>query len=109
MGKRNQQVIRMLAAKYPKSFFPSGSADTKPLRIGIFTLITGQNPNIPRATVGYALKFYTTKTRYLRALATCEYRVDLDGNNYEPVSERNRARAIAALAERQAELLERAA
>lgn len=100
MGKRNKQVIRMLVAKYPKAFFPSGSVDTKPLRVGIFTLITGQNPNIPRATVGFALRRYTVETRYQRALATCEYRVDLDGNNYEPVSDKDRGRAIAMLAER---------
>ncbi len=104
-----EEVLAVLTAKYPKAFFPKDSPDTKPLRIGIFTLITGQKPEFGRAIIGAALKRYTSKDRYMRALATCQDRVDLDGNPFEPVSEKNRLRAITTLAERQAAKLQKAA
>ena len=101
MGRKKREILDILVAKYPRAFFPSGSLDTKPLRIGIFTLITGQNPEISRTMISLALQHYTMKDRYLRALATCSGRVDLDGNIYEEILPTHRDFAIELLMERQ--------
>mgnify|MGYP001566114889 CR=1 FL=1 len=102
-------VLDILVAKYPKAFFPKDSPETKPLQIGVFTLITGQNPDIPRPIIGEFLRRYTSKTRYLRALAACSDRVDLAGEPFEPVSQRARDRATLELLARQEKQLKRAA
>lgn len=103
------ETLDILVMKYPKAFFPKDSPDTLPLRIGVYTLITGQNPEIKRGVIAMALKMYTAKSRYLRALATRPDRVDLEGNAFEPVSEKHRTMALAVLAGRQARDMARAA
>lgn len=88
--------------RYPAAFFPKDSTDTRPLAIGIFILLTGQNPDLGRRVVAVALDRYTSKDRYLRALAMSAHRFDLEGRVSGEVSERHRAHAIMLLAERQA-------
>lgn len=95
--------------KYPGAFFPKDSADTRPLAIGVFTILTGQNRDIGRKVIAEALARYTMKDRYLRALAVSESRFDLNGRPDGVVSEKHREFAIKLLAERQAAKVARAA
>lgn len=105
---KSDAAIDLFVQRYPAVFFPSGSAETRPLEIGIFTKLTGQNPNIGRGVVSNALRRYTKKDRYLRALATSAHRFDLDGRICGDVSESHRDLAIKELAERQSRKLEAA-
>lgn len=88
--------------RYPAAFFPKDSTDTRPLAIGVFTLLTGENPDLGRRVVAVVLDRYTSKDRYLRALAISAHRFDLEGRVSGEVSEKHRAHAIMLLAERQA-------
>jgi sRNA-binding protein len=104
-----EAALDRFTQKYPGAFFPKDSAETRPLRIGIFTILTGQNPDIGRRVVAEALQRYTMKDRYLRALATSAHRFDLDGRICGEVSEAHRDFAIKMLAERQERKLVEAA
>ncbi len=106
---RVNHALDVLVEKYPLCFFPKDSTETKPLRIGIFTLITGQNPKMGRGLISGVLRSYTMKDRYLRALATCPDRVSLDGTAFGPVSESHRDYAIQTLMERQQHKMQKAA
>lgn len=94
-------TFQLFLQKYPKTFFPKDSVETRPLRTGIFTRLTAENPEIKRAVIGEFLKNYTLKDRYLRALISCPDRVELDGSAYQPVLDKHREYALKLLTERQ--------
>jgi len=98
---RVEPTLEILVQKYPMAFFPKDSPETKPLMRGIFTFVTGGNPEIPRAIIAESLRRYTLKNRYLKALATHSHRIALDGAEVESVSEKHRNHAIQILLERQ--------
>lgn len=104
-----EAALDRFVEKYPAAFFPKDSTQTRPLQIGVFTILTGQNPDIGRRVVAEALQRYTMKDRYLRALATSAHRFDLDGMVCGEVSEKHRDFAIKTLAERQARKMVEAA
>jgi sRNA-binding protein len=103
------KVLAALVEKYPAAFFPKDSPNTKPLRIGIFTRITGENRKFSRGMIASFLKNYTSKDRYLRALMTCPDRVELDGSAFEPVLDSHRHHAFEILIQRQQDRIERQA
>lgn len=109
LSARINIVLDRFVEKYPMAFFPTDSMDTQPLRTGIFTLLTGDNPDISRTMVSYALRKYTSKNRYLCALVARPHRVGLDGSPFEPVSDQHRDYALRELAARQAQTIGRAA
>lgn len=109
MKKRVKHVFKVFLEKYPKAFFPDDSAETKPLRMGVFTLLTAQNREFSRELIASFLKIYTEKDRYLRAIMICPYRVELDGSSYEPVFDGHRQHAFRKLSERQQLRLKEAA
>lgn len=98
---RVDAAIDVFMEKYPQAFLPKDSVETKPLRIGVFTRLTAENPDIPRGIVAEALKRYTLKDRYLRALLTCQDRVELDGSSFQPVLDHHREYALKLLSDRQ--------
>lgn len=102
-------TLDVLVGKYPNAIFPKDSTETKPLRIGVYTLLTGQNPEIGRATIAGFLRSYTKKDRYLRALTICADRVDLSGNPFEPVAKSHGVEAARILLEREQDRMKKAA
>jgi sRNA-binding protein len=103
------KVLAALVEKHPAAFFPKDSPDTKPLRIGIFTRVTAENPEFSRARIAAFMKDYTSKDRYLRALMTCPDRVEIDGSAFEPVLDDHRRFAFETLSKRQQNRFEREA
>lgn len=106
---RVNAALDVFIEKYPRAFLPKDSVETKPLRIGVFTRLTAENRDIPRIIVAEALKSYTLKDRYLRALLTCSDRVELDGSPFQPVLDHHRERALQMLTERQQQRVKEAA
>lgn len=94
----------MLPIKYPKTFFPKDSIDTKPLAIGIRQSLVLDNPDVEWFVVSSALGRYVRKNRYLKALSTCPDRINLDGSISCPVDPKHRDYAISQLTERQSRL-----
>lgn len=101
MHPRAELAFEAFLEKYPNAIFPKDSVKTRPLRRGIFTRLTAQNPEFSRKTIARFLEAYTQKDRYLRAIITCPDRVDLDGSAYEPILPYHREHAFKILSERQ--------
>src|SRR5262249_32353320 len=85
-------VIRTLAERWPKTFFPEAKK-RKPLKVGIFEDLKAAAPDINRKMLRLALRMYTTSGAYLFACIKGHKRVDLNGNAVEEVSEKDKARA----------------
>ena len=70
----------------------------QPLAVGIDRQIREAMPEALQCSLSYVLRWYTSKPRYLRALAQPgARRVNLDGSDAGPVSEHDRAGAQARL------------
>jgi sRNA-binding protein len=85
-------VLRTLAERWPKTFFPE-SKKRKPLKVGILEDLTAAAPDINRKMLRLALRMYTTTDAYLFACSKGHKRIDLNGNEVEEISERDKARA----------------
>lgn len=95
------KVLREIPAKYPKTFFGSGSTETRALKIGISIDLQKENPDFPPWMVRIFLKRYTAKNRYLWSLIAGGFRVDLCGNDASEILEQHSRRALNELTERQ--------
>src|SRR5262245_39829786 len=85
-------VIRTLAERWPKTFFPKAKK-RKPLKVGILEDLTAAAPDINRKTLRLALRMYTITDAYLFACSKGHKRIDLNGNEVEEISEKDKARA----------------
>ena len=85
-------VIRTLAERWPNTFFPKAKK-RKPLKVGIFEDLTAAAPDINRKMLRLALRIYTTTDAYVFACSKGHKRIDLNGNEVEEISERDKARA----------------
>ena len=85
-------VIRTLAERWPKTFFPEAKK-RKPLKVGIFEDLKAAAPDINRKMLRLALRMYTTSGAYLFACIRGHKRIDLNGNAVAEVSEKDKARA----------------
>jgi sRNA-binding protein len=99
--KSVNELLPLLCERYPKTFFPKGSMKTLPLKIGIAQDLMEQNIDIKAQAIAMFIKQYTAKGRYLRAIATRPWRIDLKGNPCGEVSEKHRNHALKKLAARQ--------
>src|SRR5699024_1703789 len=83
----SKEIIAFLTKQFPKSFSIEGEA--LPLKIGIFKDIVarleGQQLTISKTQLRAALRVYTSSWRYLHGVKNVAYRVDLDGNQDEPI------------------------
>jgi|SRR6516162_1122124 ProP effector len=82
-------VIRTLAEWWPNTFFP----EAEPLKVGIFEDLKATAPDINRKMLRLALRMYTTSGTYLFACSKGHKRIDLNGNEVEEISEKDKARA----------------
>ncbi len=100
-------VIEFLANKFPSSFSVKG--DAKPLKIGIFADIAEQiseEDPVSKTQIRHALRRYTNSWRYLEAVIKGGQRVDLEGNDVEPLTEEHVEHAQQQLAESKAKFNE---
>ncbi len=101
-------VIEFLAKKYPNSFSVKGEA--KPLKIGIFNDIANElaeDEPASKTQIRHALRRYTNSWRYLEAVIKGGQRVDLNGEDFEPVTEEHIKHAQQQLDESKAKFAER--
>lgn len=95
-----QEALEMLYTRFPKAFIKEG--DCKPLKVGI---LDDLKPKIEEITglsvskVRAAVRFYTSRLRYFYAMREGAMRVDLEGNEVEPVNSEHAAYARARFAE----------
>ena len=102
------KVIEFLTIKFPKSFSLKGEA--KPLKVGIFNDIAGQigeEDPVSKTQIRHALRRYTNSWRYLEAVVKGGQRVDLEGNDAEPLTEEHVQHAQTQLAESKAKFQEK--
>ena len=85
-------VIRTLAERWPNTFFPEAKK-REPLKVGIFEDLKAAAPDINRKMLRLALRMYTTSGTYLFACSKGHKRIDLNGNEVEEISEKDKARA----------------
>jgi ProP effector len=74
--------------------------DCQPLSIGIHKAIKERLPDIGEGSLRMALKGYTASTKYLKAIANCNQRFDLDGNLAGEVTAEQRQQALATIKDR---------
>lgn len=74
--------------------------DALPLAIGIHKTILERLPELTKVQVSKALRIHTTSTRYLKAMAKAEQRLDLDGNPAGEVTAEQREAAAKLVKER---------
>lgn len=74
--------------------------DAAPLAIGIHKVIRERLPDIDAGQLRLTMKRHTSSTRYLKALATGETRLDLDGQPAGEVTAEQREQAAEQLRER---------
>lgn len=74
--------------------------EATPLAIGIHKVIRERLPDIDTGELRATMKRHTSSTRYLKALATTETRLDLDGNPAGEVTSEQRDQAAEQLRER---------
>jgi ProP effector len=85
-------VIRTLAERWPNTFFPEAKK-RKPLKVGIFDDLKAAAPDVNRKMLRLALRMYTSSGTYLFACSKGHKRIDLNGNEVEEISEKDKARA----------------
>lgn len=86
----NKEVLSFLQERYPKCFFLQGKA--KPLKIGIFQDLASDlaadssaSELVSKRALRICLRHYTGSWRYLACVKEGASRVDLHGNDVEPV------------------------
>jgi ProP effector len=82
-----------------RATFPVFS-DAAPLAIGIHKAIRERLPDVDAGQLRLTMKRHTSSTRYLKALATGETRLDLDGQPAGSVTPEQREQAAEQLRER---------
>ncbi len=89
-GSRTEHIraaLEQLYDKFPKAFLREG--DAKPLKVGILDDLKKELPNIPGMTMSKlraAVRMYCTRLRYLYNMREGVMRIDLEGNEVEPVT-----------------------
>ncbi|MDY6322881.1 MAG: RNA chaperone ProQ [Succinivibrio sp.] len=82
-----REALELLCERFPKAFIKEGNC--KPLKIGIFADLRAACEGVEGLSVSKvraALRYYTTRLRYLYCLKEGARRVDLDGSEGEAVS-----------------------
>lgn len=102
------KVIEFLANKFPNSFSLKGEA--KPLKVGIFSDIAErleETDPVSKTQIRHALRRYTNSWRYLEAVVKGGQRVDIDGADFEALTEEHVEHAKTQLAESKAKFKEK--
>jgi sRNA-binding protein len=89
-------IIDTLAEKWPNAFFTDPTR-RRPLKVGVHLDILEALPGVNKKTLSTALRFYARHLSYMQAVAEGQARVDLNGAEVGPVSERDREMAAAEL------------
>lgn len=97
----NKQIIAFLTEQFPLCF-TAGSADAKPLKIGLFQELATRlvdETRVSKTQLRGALRQYTLSWRYLHCIKQSKKRVDLDGVEGDEVSAEHAEHALKTLKE----------
>lgn len=97
----NKQIIAFLTEQFPLCF-TAGSADAKPLKIGLFQELAArlaEEPRVSKTQLRGALRQYTLSWRYLHCVKQAIKRVDLEGVEGDDVSKEHADHALKTLKE----------
>tara|TARA_R110001583_G_scaffold28426_4_gene100916 strand:+ start:13549 stop:14190 length:642 start_codon:yes stop_codon:yes gene_type:complete len=97
----NKQIIAFLTEQFPLCF-TAGSADAKPLKIGLFQELATRleaETRVSKTQLRGALRQYTLSWRYLHCIKKAAKRIDLDGVEGDEVSEEHADHALKTLKE----------
>ena len=101
-SKKVKAVLVWLQSRWPDLFSPGH--DRKPLALDIHKEILkhrSEAPELSRRSLDEALKRHMTSHGYLYGMARHSHRVDLEGNNVEPVRDSHRVWAAQLLRKKQ--------
>lgn len=104
----SKEVISFLAETFPACFTLEG--DAKPLKIGIFQDLADRlsdDERVSKTLLRSSLRHYTNSWRYLHSVKEGTPRIDLDGNEGEPIEKEHAEHAKQQLAESKAKVAER--
>jgi ProP effector len=97
----NKQIIAFLTEQFPLCF-TAGSADAKPLKIGLFQELAirlESETRVSKTQLRGALRQYTLSWRYLHCVKQTIKRIDLDGIEGDEVSQEHAEHALKTLKE----------
>lgn len=102
----NQEVVSWLKEHFPKAF-KSKKKEVRPLQLGIMESLLDYYerldvPPFSKKKLRQGLNYYTSSTAYLMAQKTGVYRIDLFGEEIEPVDAEQEKYALDKLNERRA-------
>ena len=100
----SEDIIRMLAQRYPKCFFEDPKL-RRPLKKNIRADL--QQDGIATGTLEPALEWYRSHFGYHHALQAGSKRIDLDGNEVDTVTEQEAQNAQRYVADRKREMQQR--
>lgn len=89
--ERAYELLRTLCETYPDTFFSSTeNRKLVPLSIGIHEQIRARHPEIAKNVIANAMRIYTQRLTYQRALVRSKHRINLDGSQGGEVTEEQR-------------------
>ena len=97
-----KEIITYLSEKFPQCFSLKG--EVKPLKIGIFQDLAAslsEDETVSKTRLRQALRHYTSSWRYLKAIKTGAFRVDINGEQAAEVDEEQAQYASKTLKESQ--------
>ena len=83
-----KDIITYLTEKFPECFSVKGPV--KPLKVGIFQDLADKlsdDETVSKTRLRQALRHYTSSWRYLKAIKTGAFRVDIDGKDVAEIDE----------------------
>ncbi|MDO6486956.1 RNA chaperone ProQ [Colwellia sp. 6_MG-2023] len=83
-----KDIITYLTEKFPECFSVKGPV--KPLKVGIFQDLAeklSDDETVSKTRLRQALRHYTSSWRYLKAIKTGAFRVDIDGKDVAEIDE----------------------
>ena len=97
-GKKVPAVLACIAEWFPQAFVPEKDLPHRPLKIGIHIDLKARCPALSERKRRAVLRWYVTRTIYLRACVAGAPRIDLDGNVCGEVTAAEAQHAAARLA-----------
>jgi len=81
------ELIKTVLPKYYPQCFNINAI--KPLKIGIYDDIRAEHPELNEKVLKAAIQIYCGRMDYLRSCVSSQYRIDLQGNEVEAITEKN--------------------
>lgn len=98
------KTLPLMMSAHPRTFFGKDSLETRPLKRRIHIDIIAAHPEIKPGKLVRFVGIYCAKNRYINAIRLGMARVDLDGNEVEPIKDHDVSHAAAIMTKRASDL-----